>query len=330
MGLPKLIVFDMDGVLIDVSRSYRETVRKAVRTFLRGSKGFDSLPDPLFPLADLARFKRTGGLNNDWELTSRVISLLLADRTNNIEITTSDEWTSHAEKLSRFDASTLARFLKVSSSPLMELYAQYGRRRDPFVSECFKGDIGTGNIIKQIFQEVYLGYDLFQAVYGIKSRFIQEEGLIHQESLLMEKPLLEELHHTHLLAIATGRPRVEADYPLDHFDVRKYFHLVVTLDDCIREEERLLNESGNRVSLSKPHPFMLDLIPNRIGKEFHGAYYLGDMPDDMLAARSSQTGYRGVGVSLCPDNLEDAEKELLAAGADHIIHHHSDLHHILH
>jgi HAD superfamily hydrolase (TIGR01548 family) len=325
MGLPKLIVFDMDGVLIDVSRSYRETVRKTARLFFSGSKGFDALPDPLFPLADLTRFKQTGGLNNDWELTSQIISLLFAGGITPNPRLSSNEWMNHAETLRGFDASSLACFLRTSSTPLMDLYAKYGKRSEPFVSECFTGDVGTGNVIKQIFQEVYLGYDLFRTVYGIKPRFTQEEGLIHQETLLMEKSLLEELYQRHILAIATGRPRVEADHPLDQFGLRKYFQLVVTLDDCLQEEEKLLKARGERVSLSKPNPFSLDLIPKRIGQEFRGAYYLGDMPDDMWAARLSQTGYHGLGVSLCSADQEYAEKELLTAGADHIIHHHSDL-----
>ena len=63
MKLPKLIVFDMDGVLIDVSRSYREAVRKTARLFLQGAKGGEKLPDPLFPLDDLDRLKQTGGLD---------------------------------------------------------------------------------------------------------------------------------------------------------------------------------------------------------------------------------------------------------------------------
>ena len=78
MKLPKLIVFDMDGVLIDVSGSYRETVRKAARLFFAGAKGFESLPDPLFPLTDLASLKQTGGLNNDWDLTALTLHLLFA------------------------------------------------------------------------------------------------------------------------------------------------------------------------------------------------------------------------------------------------------------
>ena len=65
MDKQSLIVFDMDGVLIDVSGSYRETVRKTARLFFTGARGFDKLPDPLFSLKDLAKIKQSGGLNND-------------------------------------------------------------------------------------------------------------------------------------------------------------------------------------------------------------------------------------------------------------------------
>jgi len=327
MGLAKLIVFDMDGVLIDVSRSYRETVRRAARFFFRGSIGFEALPDPLFPLDDLARLKRTGGLNNDWELTAQVISLLLANRgpAEDAQRPSFNGWRDPYEALKDFDASGLARYLRTSSSPLMDLYAQHGRKSDPFVSECFTGDVGTGNVIKQLFQEIYLGYGLFRKVYGIKPHFVHEEGLIHQETLLIPRPLLEDLCRRHTLAIATGRPRVEADYPLDHFGLRELFQLVVTLDDCTREEERLSGERGEDVSLSKPSPFMLDLIPEMLGKAFCGTYYLGDMPDDMMAARSSRTGYRGIGVCWGSADRENAEKELLTAGASHILRHPSEL-----
>jgi len=44
-----LIVFDMDGVIIDVSRSYRDTVRQTARLFFKGAESWKDLPDPLFP-----------------------------------------------------------------------------------------------------------------------------------------------------------------------------------------------------------------------------------------------------------------------------------------
>ena len=40
----KLIVFDMDGVLIDVSRSYRETVRQTVGIFFKPAPSSEKLP----------------------------------------------------------------------------------------------------------------------------------------------------------------------------------------------------------------------------------------------------------------------------------------------
>ena len=72
-----LIVFDMDGVIIDVSESYRNTVRQTARLFFKSAVSWKSLPDPLFSLTDLARVKQSGGLNNDWDLTFLIINLLV-------------------------------------------------------------------------------------------------------------------------------------------------------------------------------------------------------------------------------------------------------------
>jgi phosphoglycolate phosphatase-like HAD superfamily hydrolase len=319
MKLPKLIVFDMDGVLIDVSGSYRETARKTARLFFAGAKGFERLPDPLFPLADLAELKQTGGLNNDWDLTALTLHLLFAKVKTPAGPSSPDDSPGWEETIRDYDLSELADFLKTTSRPLMDLLSRYGRRNDPFVAACFQGDVLTGNVIKRIFQEIYLGRPLFTAHYGQEPRFYQGEGLIHRESLLMDPALLADLSRNHILAIATGRPRTEADFPLDRFDLRKYFQLVITLDDCMREEERVLAERGERIFLKKPDPFMLDRIPRLIGKGFSECYYLGDMPDDMQAARSSRTGYRGVGVILSSAEPENLRRELLQAGADFIL-----------
>lgn len=319
MTLPKLIVFDMDGVLIDVSGSYRETTRKTARLFFDEARGFGKLPDPLFPLTDLAELKQTGGLNNDWDLTALTLHLLFALVNTPAGPLSADASSAPEETIRRCDVSGLADFLNASSHPLMDLLARYGRRHDPFVTSCYQDDVGTGNRIKRIFQEIYLGRSLFTAHYDQEPRFYRGEGLIHRESLLMNGTLLADLARDHLLAIATGRPKAEADFPLDRFDLRKYFQLVITLDDCTREEERIFAERGERISLKKPDPYMLDQIPRLIGKGFSERYYLGDMPDDMQAARTSKTGYRGVGVVLSSADPENLRKELLQAGAEQII-----------
>ena len=325
MKRPKLIVFDMDGVLIDVSRSYRETVRKTARLFLSGAKGFDKLPDPLFPLADLAELKQTGGLNNDWDLTALTLHLLFArikGAVASLPVNGSPGW---AEAIRCCDVSDLADYLNAAPRPLMALLERHGRRCDPFVASFYRGDVGTGNVIKQIFQEVYLGPSLFAAQYGWEPGFYREEGLIHRETLLIDPVILENLSRDAILAIATGRPRSEADFPLDRFGLRKYFRLVITLDDCIQEERRILAERGERISLKKPDPFMLDRIPALIGQGIGECCYLGDMPDDMQAARASKSGYRGIGVILSSAEPEKLRRDLLQAGADRLIDDFADL-----
>jgi phosphoglycolate phosphatase-like HAD superfamily hydrolase len=319
MTLPKLIVFDMDGVLINVSGSYRETARKTAWLFFDGARGFGKLPDPLFPLTDLAELKQIGGLNNDWDLTALTLHLLFALVKTSAGRSSADHSPSPEETIRRCDVSDLADFLNASPHPLMDLLDRYGRRHDPFVTNCYQGDVDTDNRIKRIFQEIYLGPYLFTTLHGGQPRFYRGEGLIHRETLLMDRTILADLARNHILAIATGRPRAEADFPLDRFDLRKYFQLAITLDDCTREEERIFTERDERVSLKKPDPYMLDRIPRLIGKAFGGCYYLGDMPDDMQAARLSKTGYRGVGVVLSSADPENLRKELLQAGAEQII-----------
>ena len=319
MTAKNVIVFDMDGVLIDVSKSYRETVRQTARLFFGQAPSFDRLPEPLFSLADLARIKQSGGLNNDWDLSCLVISLLFS----RIELPQVNEGKDprerYQETISRCNLKRISDYLKSNSRPLSALLLSEGKCQNEFITGLYKGDVGSGNIIKQIFQEVYLGKDLFADTYKMAPQFYHEAGLIHREQLLIEEQLLEELAAKHLLAIATGRPRAEANYPLNHFDLGKYFTKVMALEDCLEEEELLMSTEGVTVSLSKPHPYMLDAIAAQIGSPDAAYYYIGDMPDDMEAARRSSTGYKGIGMLLSAPDTVRLKEDLIKAGADHVI-----------
>lgn len=319
MKQKKLIVFDMDGVLIDVSMSYRDTARQTARLFFSGARGWKDLPDPLFPLADLARVKQSGGLNNDWDLTWVVISLLYSQVKGPGVLHGSDPWPDYRASIARCDVSGLARFLNAESFPLTTLMERIGKPSVEFVSALYAGDVGSGNIIKQIFQEIYLGPDLFRATYGISPEACRESGYIDREKLLIDRSILERLSGRYLLAIATGRPKAEAEYPLDRFRIRTFFSAMVTLDDCLREEERILEAEKRTVSLSKPDPYMLDAIAAAFEGDVDGRYYIGDMPDDMVAAAGSSAGFAGIGILLSAPDRASLAKDLRAAGAVAII-----------
>ena len=80
-----------------------------------------------------------------------------------------------------------------------------------------------------------------------------------------------------------------------------------------------MSTEGVTVSLSKPHPYMLDAIAAQIGSPDAEYYYIGDMPDDMEAARRSSTGYKGIGMLLSAPDTVRLEEDLIKAGADHVI-----------
>jgi phosphoglycolate phosphatase-like HAD superfamily hydrolase len=319
MQKQSLIVFDMDGVIIDVSGSYRETVRQTARLFFKGARSWEDLPDPLFPLSDLAAVKQGGGLNNDWDLTFLVIGLLFQLVNEPSEINDPDPWSRYNKMIAQCDVVELSRYLKSIKNPLTSLLNKNDKLKNNIVTSFYVGNVGSGNIIKQIFQEIYLGKDLFRTTYRRNPEMYHGEGYILEEKVLIDGTILDKLSENYLLAIATGRPKAEADYPLAHFQILEYFREIYTLDECIKEEQRILKDSGKKVSLSKPHPFMLDAIAETIGGIVDGYYYVGDMPDDMLAAKRSRTGFKGIGILLSAPDKENLKKNLVQAGADYII-----------
>jgi HAD superfamily phosphatase len=59
----KAVLFDMDGVLVDVSRSYRRAIEETVYHF-SGRR---------IVAGTVQRYKNLGGYNDDWHLTSEII-----------------------------------------------------------------------------------------------------------------------------------------------------------------------------------------------------------------------------------------------------------------
>jgi HAD superfamily phosphatase len=59
-----LLIFDMDGVLVDVTESYRESIAQTVRHFT----GIDVTPE------QIQDYKNQGGWNDDWKLSHHLIT----------------------------------------------------------------------------------------------------------------------------------------------------------------------------------------------------------------------------------------------------------------
>ncbi|MDQ6701028.1 MAG: HAD-IA family hydrolase [Acidobacteriota bacterium] len=59
-----LLIFDMDGVLVDVTESYRETIQRTVEHFTGTRISRELIQD----------YKNRGGFNDDWKLSHQIVA----------------------------------------------------------------------------------------------------------------------------------------------------------------------------------------------------------------------------------------------------------------
>ena len=298
MDKGKLVIFDMDGVLVDVTGSYREVVRKTVNLYLKEILGISIKKENWLTLSEIDLIKRSGGLNNDWDLTYTILNTILTsyfDSDNRAYIKAFLEIGREAGKDADKDVNTnnLVHLIEdyrgkfkrgriekaIDNINLSKIFnpKNFKENISPFL--IYKGDVTTGNLVKRIFQEIYLGKSLFYDIYKEEAIYCKGDGLIEKEYLIPDIGVIKKLSDLALLSIATGRPKIEALYALQRFKIKDFFYPVVTEDDIEAAEMKTSQ------SLRKPNPFIINECISRLNfKERRNAYYVGDMPDDMEAA----------------------------------------------
>lgn len=140
----------------------------------------------------------------------------------------------------------------------------------------------------EVFQNIFFNPDL----KGSK-------GIIDNEKLNINQNIFENLSDNYDFCAFTGRPKKEAIYSLEKFNIMKYFCKIVSQDD-IEKDKR------------KPHPEGL----NKIKSEtiYNDICYFGDTIDDIYAGIGSATTVYGVA-----KNGTKTAKILTEAGANDII-----------
>lgn len=336
-----LLIFDMDGVLVDVARSYRATIQETVNIYLETCLGFKGGKKRFVTQEDISLLKSAGGFNNDWDLTSGLLHYLLSlsglpALPRRKRVSSIQEGMALLQKMSSRSAprgrrwlqrKRLGSFLKrlgpLGRGPTAVRRA-LGNRWGGWIYGT--GDLDRENLVQRIFQEVYLG-DRFTSHHRLSPVFYRGKGHHLRERLLIPKQLLATLRRRLRLGIASGRPRSEAELALKRFGLLPYFRAVVTLDESRAEEDRVLHKTGRTVSRTKPHPYPIlrairqsDLSHPRCG-------YVGDVPDDMLAARAARKDVDLLAIGFVGGRRQggELEKALLRAGADVIVKDPQDL-----
>jgi phosphoglycolate phosphatase-like HAD superfamily hydrolase len=188
------------------------------------------------------------------------------------------------------------------------------------------GDLEVDNVVKRIFQEVYLGLH-FRAIHHVPPVFYSGRGLFERERLLVKRESLSLLSKRVKMGIASGRPKAEAILGLRNFHIERYFQSLVTLEDCEAEQERILALEGKRVNLFKPHPFSIIRAIRMLNPGRVNCAYVGDIPDDIQAANRAKEEIDIISVG-CLSPYRDkgrARQRFLEMGADLMIDRVDDL-----
>jgi hypothetical protein len=182
------------------------------------------------------------------------------------------------------------------------------------------GDIDQENLIRRIFQETYLG-EKFYVRYHLCPLFYKGKGFHLEEKLLIPKKILSALREKVRMGIASGRPRFEAEIALKRFGLQPYFDSVITLNECEIEENRIFRATGKRVDRSKPHPYSILKTVQEIGIPDPKCGYVGDVVDDMLAARAAKKNFSilAIGFSVGHHDKKLGKISLIKSGADLLI-----------
>ena len=158
--------------------------------------------------------------------------------------------------INRFDLYASERL----GYPIEDVFSRYS----PFWSFC-----------QDIFQEWYLGDNLYRQTYDHPSKQQGKPGCIHFEQPLLPleavRLTFETLHRQgYLLGFATGRTCQEALYPLEMYGLRRYFdeEHISTYDDVVRAEA-VLRAHGDPTFLGKPHPFPFLIAVDHSGQNFN-------------------------------------------------------------
>lgn len=269
------VILDVDGVLVDVENSYRRAIHETISR-LYGT----ALPD-----GTVQALKNAGRFNNDWELTDAAALYVLATRAD-LELS-----------IEAFADRTESRGGGLEGArDVIEMCCE-----DPDKIEA----AWSPARIREVFQALYLGSDLYRALEGDNPP-IETEGYVHEEPVLIEPKTIQTIQAEFAVGVFTGRPAAEADIALERIGFSIPPQHRITMDDDVP---------------GKPDPAGLLVLADRL--DVGSIAFVGDTLDDVRTAVAANNRddkiYSGIGVltgGLCG---EEGRRRFRKAGAEAVV-----------
>jgi len=314
------IIFDMDGVITS-EQNYWNAAALTVYEMLNsrcyyGNKDIDcdlspqqirGIRNTIFVNDKMISMLKDKGINTNWDLAYIVLCTAFIVKSDNFY--------------------EIYDYLLNRNEQIMELYSliEYklheitGKEKEYYSRN---GELWTK--CRDVFQEWYLGDEVYRKAFGKEPVNAGKKGLMYLEQPIVPLSELKEILHTLYtsgirLGIGTGRPLVEMEQPLMDWNVKKYFDE----DSCISytevmNAEKELKRKGNDIKLVKPHPYVFlkaiygkgyedhmllnkEYDPSKIEKTL----IVGDAGSDIMAAQAINCKFAAVLTGISGQKAKD-------------------------
>ena len=262
------IIFDCDGVLVDIRNSYDYAINKTISAIMKELFN-DEIGDIVTSKIHFG-LKSVGGFNDEVAVVYAIVMTLAASKKSKIEF----------EKLiidviansNESGVNSIDDYFKDQNIDLMKIKSKLDYENSRKIS-----------YIHRIFNQLFYGPKLYQEIFNEKSQF-DDEPLIDLDDIVLDNNLIFKLKNRFgtKITTVTGRGKFAFSYSmknfLDDFDMKNSVFL----------EDRPLN-------LAKPNPE--SLIESISGINSNCSLYIGDSMEDLLMVQKCRE--QGYDVSFC-------------------------------
>lgn len=304
------IIFDIDGVLIDIINSYNKTIIKTIQHILNFNFNFNiSFTD--FPIEKLiSKFRYTGGFNNDIDTTYSIILTIV-----------------YCKLINKTDINEIFNFFiklleKIDDKGIRSVENELEKLGDIENIKIKLGYPKDDNIISTVFNEIFYGPDLFRKQFNRNPKYYFGKPLINKDKIIIKEKTIQDLSKEFdgKLILISGRSKVAS-----------YFTLNNLLDYFIKDACVFLEDEKREYS--KPNTYAINRVFNQL--KLKNAIYVGDSIEDLLMVKKFRDETNKAKIIFCgvygknSNSSKDLKRLLELKGADIIVENVNDIPNIL-
>ena len=273
------IIFDCDGVLVDIRNSYDNAINKTISAIMK--ELFDYQVEDVVTSKIHFGLKAVGGFNDEVAVVYAIVMTLVASKKSNTEF--KKLIIDVIDNANESGINSIDNYFINQNIDLKEIKLKLDYENSRKIS-----------YIHRIFNQLFYGPKLYEEIFKEKSQF-SEKPLIDLDNIVLDDNLMSKLktRFGNKISTVTGRGNFAFSYSmknyLDNFDMKNSVFL----------EDRSLE-------LAKPNPE--SLIESISGINSKCSLYIGDsMEDLMMVEKCKEHGYD---VSFCGIYGSSDEPEL--------------------